>query len=197
MQPLTSPTFKEAEMADATVVPVAPLWKPVPTFEGIYEVSSLGEVRRICGGAGRAKAGHTLRQASNAKGYRYVCLCKGGEQTTAYVHVLVCRVFHGEKPTASHQAAHRDDDKSNNTDANLYWATGHQNHADRRRNGGILSGSRIGLSKLHERDIPEIIAMREAGMLHREIALRFGVAPHTISRIVSGSRWGHMQATEG
>lgn len=169
-------------------------WRPVPGFEAVYVISELGEVKRIAPGAGRAKVGALLKTAKNRKGYHYLNLCSAGRQRTKYLHVLVCEVFHGERPSPDHQAAHRDDDKDNNSKGNLYWATPLQNHADRRRNGGILTGSQIGRAKLTEADIPRIFAMREEGMLNREIGDEFGVAPHTISRILTGKRWGHMTA---
>ncbi len=167
-------------------------WRPVPGFEGVYLVSEAGEVKRIIAGAGRAKVGAMLKTAKNRKGYHYLNLCKAGRQQTKYLHVLVCEVFHGERPSLDHQAAHRDDDKDRNSKDNVYWATPLQNHADRRRNGRILTGSRIGRSKLKEQDIPKIIEMRRSGMTCVAIAEKYGVAPHTISRITTGVRWQHM-----
>lgn len=168
-------------------------WRPVPGFEGTYEVSSLARVRRIVPGAGRAKVGAILSPGRNPKGYLSVGPMRDGKRKTFFLHTMVCEAWHGPKPSPTHQAAHRDDNKDNNTPDNLYWATPLENHADRRRNGGILNGSRIGRSKLKESDILLIRAFRDAGMVHSKIAKAFGVAPHTISRVLSGQRWGHMQ----
>lgn len=167
-------------------------WRDVPGYVGIYQVSDEGQVRRVCEGAGRAKKGGILKGGKNRKGYLAVGCSKNGHTKTWYIHTLVCEVFHGPKPTPIHQAAHRDDDKDNNTKDNLYWATPLQNHADRRRNGGILVGSRIGRSTLKEDDIVQMFDLREQGLLCREIAERFGVQRHTVSRILQGKRWGHM-----
>jgi hypothetical protein len=106
---------------------------------------------------------------------------------------LVCEAFHGPKPSPTHQAAHRDDDKDNNTPDNLYWATPLENHADRRRNKGTPQGERCGKAKLKEADIPVIRSLRAQGETCRAIGERFGVAHNTISRILTGERWGHMQ----
>lgn len=179
-------------MAAHPIFTAAEIWKPCPEFEDIYEVSSLGRVRRIIPGAGRAKAGHVLATAKNRKGYHYLNLCRDGRMRTTQVHVLVCRTFHGEKPSPKHQAAHRNDDKDQNTDANLYWATGLQNHADRRRNGGILLGSRIARAKLTEAQIPHIRAALAAGKTLRAVADDFGVTAHAIHSIKSGRTWGHV-----
>lgn len=168
-------------------------WRSCPGLQGIYEVSSLGNVRRTVFDR-RTKRGRNLSPATNRKGYHHVCLSMPDGMKTKWIHRLVCEAFHGPPPTPKHQAAHRDDIKGNNTPDNIYWATGLQNHADRRRNGLILNGSQIGRAKLKEADIPQIRAMREAGALHREIGERFGVAPHTICRVLNGTRWGHMAA---
>lgn len=179
-------------MAAHPICTPAEVWKPCPDYEDIYAVSNMGRVKRIAPGAGKAKEGHILATARNAKGYHYLNLCRAGKMRTAYIHTLVCRTFHGAKPTPEHQAAHRDDDKDNNTDANLYWATGLENHADRRRNGGILTGSKIGKAKLREADIPLIRAMLSAGRSNREIGERFGVSGGTIHAVQSGRTWGQV-----
>lgn len=168
-------------------------WKPCPRFEDIYHVSNLGRVKRIVPGAGRAKVGGILQPGKNPKGYRAVNLCRNGVKHTRYIHRLVCEAFHGPVPTEMHQAAHKDDSKENNVPDNLYWATSMQNGSeDRRRNGRIVRGSRVGRAKLKEADIPAIRAMRERGAVHREIAEAFGVRQNTISRVLAGKRWGHL-----
>jgi hypothetical protein len=167
-------------------------WRPVPGFEGIYAVSDIGEVMRVCPGAGKAKEGHILSGGRNPKGYIAVGLCKAGKTKTWYIHTLVCEVWHGPKPSPLHQAAHSDDDKDNNSKDNLYWATPLENHADRRRNGGILVGERIGKSKLTEADVIEIRCLKATGQTNRQLGKQFRVAAHTISAINTGRTWGHV-----
>ncbi len=180
-------------MAAHPICTTAEVWKPCPNFEGIYAVSSHGRVKRTAPGAGKAKVGHILATARNAKGYHYLNLCRNGKMQTTYVHTLVCRTFHGEKPTPSHQAAHRDDNKDENTEANLYWATGLENHADRRRNGLIPTGSKVRISKLTEEQIPAIRAMLAAGHTQRAVAELFGVGCTTIHSVSSGRTWGQVR----
>lgn len=172
-------------------------WRSIPGFEGIYEVSSEGRVRRVCEGAGRAKKGHILAPGRNPKGYLAVNLCRNGKMTTKFLHVLVCEVFHGPKPSPVHQAAHRDDIKDNNTKDNLYWATPLENHADRRRNGRILVGSQIGRATLREHQVRHMFVLRKQGMTCADIAKKYRVAPHTVSRILQGERWGHLGLAAG
>lgn len=182
-------------MADAAIIKFpddGKEWRDVPGYVGIYALSSDGDVMRVCPGVGRAKMGAILRPGKNKKGYRAVLLSRDGLSVTHHLHVLVCTVFHGKKPTPKHQAAHRDDDKGNNSAANLYWATPLENSKDRRRNGRILAGSQIGRSILKETDVIRMFEMHGKGMSCAEIAKQFGVASHTASRIIAGTRWGHM-----
>ena len=179
-------------MAVLPIFTPAEIWKPCPDFEDIYAVSNRGRVKRIVPGAGRAKEGRVLATATNFKGYHYLNLCRAGKMRTIYVHTLVCRTFRGDKPTPLHQAAHRDDDKDNNTEANLYWATGLHNNSDRSRNGGILTGSQVGRAKLKEEDIPAIRALLSAGHTNSDVGERFGVSAGTIHAVRSGRTWGQV-----
>lgn len=172
-------------------------WKPVPGYEGIYQVSSIGRVQRIIPGPGRARSGQFMSPGRNPKGYQSVNLTKDRKVRTWPIHKMVCVTWHGPKPSPSHQAAHRDDDKENNTPGNLYWATPLENHADRRRNKGTPQGERCGTSKLRETDIPVIRKLAADGDSCSSIGDRFGVARNTISRILTGERWGHTQPAKG
>ena len=64
------------------------VWRPVVGFEGWYEVSSRGRVRRV--------GGRPLRPATNSWGYRYVALSRRGVAVTRNVHALVPELRHDE-----------------------------------------------------------------------------------------------------
>ena len=53
-------------------------------------------------------------------------------------------------------------------------------------------GERNGRAKLREADLSEIFRLRDSGVTHREIALRFGVGRATIGRVLYGERWLHV-----
>lgn len=166
---------------------------PCPGFENFYNISSHGRVMRTAPGLGKAVPGRILRPGKNPKGYLMIILCDGRGQWIRYIHRLVCEAFHGRSPSHSHQAAHKNDDKTDNRPDNLYWATPLENGGrDRRNNGRIQWGSKCGRAKLNEADIVAIHERRTAGGKQSDIASEFGVAPHTISRILSGKRWSHI-----
>ena len=98
-------------------------WKPVPDFDGLYEVSNTGLIRRV-------STGRILKPCSN-HGYKQVNLSKiypdGKQHTTAVkIHRIVATVFIQNienKPYIDHI----DGDKSNNIVTNLRWVTPKEN----------------------------------------------------------------------
>lgn len=115
-------------------------WRPALGYEGHYEVSDLGRVRRLSrvrrlhNGAVAAWPTKVLRAGTGRGGYQLVDLCVGGRRQTRPVHQLVCEAFHGSRPM-NMVAAHTDGDHQNNAARNLRWATRESNEADKVRHG--------------------------------------------------------------
>lgn len=96
-------------------------WRPVKGYEGLYEVSNLGQVRSFY--SGEAKI---LKPYVDKDGYLCVHLHKNGKGYAKKVHRLVASAFIpniGDKP----QVNHIDGDKTNNTVDNLEWVTSKEN----------------------------------------------------------------------
>ena len=171
---------------------IAEEWRAVEGWP-LYEVSSLGRVRSWntrCGGGG----GRILhQQVERRNGYIRVCLYPA--KRTVRVNVLVLEAFHGRRPSPNHEAAHWDDDKKNNTVANLRWATSLENKADRDRNGRTARGVRHGQAKLTENDAAEIYRLAKLpGADAKAIGARFGVTRQMVAYIRDGRLW--RQVTE-
>jgi hypothetical protein len=124
-------------------------WRPVVGYEGVYEVSSEGSVRRV--GAGRLMVGAVARKT----GYRYVTLCAGGKQRTRLRHLLVAGAFLPPRPPGA-DANHKDTDKANNRADNLEWVTRWGNIDHARRAGLMPTGSKNGMAKLTETQVADI-----------------------------------------
>lgn len=104
-------------------------WRPVTGYEGLYEVSSWGQVKRV--GKGRGTRTGIL---SPGKGHHLsVTLTKGGVQKRFLIHRLVAQAFI-PNPKGDPWVLHWDDNPSNNKVANLRWGTPKQNSGDSKRN---------------------------------------------------------------
>lgn len=112
-------------------------WKDIKGYEGLYQVSSLGQIRSLDiliniedSKKDRAyksrKKGKILKPFLSNNGYLRVCLCKDRKQTTKAVHRLVAETFLSN-PRELPQVNHVDGNKSNNCVANLEWCTAQEN----------------------------------------------------------------------
>lgn len=116
-------------------------WRPVPEWEGFYEVSADGRVRslprridfdRLGQPFSRTLPGTDLQVMVSTRGYFKVSLTKPGLRTQRFIHDLVLEAFRGPKPDGL-QACHNDGDKGNNSAANLRYDTCQANIDDRER----------------------------------------------------------------
>jgi hypothetical protein len=95
-------------------------WKPIPGFEGMYEISNLGRVKSLPRRYVYRERILTAREDTG--GYFSVVLYRGdGTNVNALLHRLVCRAFNGEPPQDKTDVNHQDGVKANNTAANLEW----------------------------------------------------------------------------
>ncbi len=109
-------------------------WKPVPGFEGRYEVSDHGRVRSLL--RWRNQPGPRLvRTHPNPDGYLSVGLyAPDGSRVTFRVHGLVLLAFVGKRPEGL-VTRHLDGDQANNHVSNLAYGTSSENNLDKTRHG--------------------------------------------------------------
>jgi len=108
-------------------------WKPVIGYEGLYEVSSNGDIRSLdreinhWRGGIRISKGKILSKASFDKnGYKVVSLCKELEKKTVKVHRIVAKCFIENKFNKT-TVNHINGIKSDNSVNNLEWNTMREN----------------------------------------------------------------------
>lgn len=96
------------------------IWKDIPGYEGLYQVSNLGQVRSL----NYNHTGHPgiLSQGNNGDGYKHVILYKNNSHKKGKVHRLVALAFL-ENPNNLPFINHKDENKGNNRVDNLEWCS--------------------------------------------------------------------------
>lgn len=104
------------------------IWKPVKEFEELYEVSNLGNIRKIgCKNQfGKYKLFKEIKPYKNEKGYLRVGLSKNNKRIIKKMHRLVAETFL-VNPDNLPEVNHIDGNKQNNRVDNLEWCTHQQN----------------------------------------------------------------------
>ena len=95
------------------------IWKDIENYEGLYQVSNLGEVRSL--NYKRSNQPHKLKVIKCGR-YYHVHLRKEGKQKTIYVHRLVAKAFI-PNPNNLPLINHKDENGRNNLYTNLEWCT--------------------------------------------------------------------------
>lgn len=103
------------------------LWKDVPGYEGLYQVSDSGEVRSLSklsyNGRGWGLRKQKLLKPGHREGnYLFVVLSNGKNVKHEAVHRLVAMAFL-ENPKGLPEVNHKDEDPQNNTVENLEWCS--------------------------------------------------------------------------
>ena len=178
------------------------IWKDVVGYEGLYEVSNLGRVKRLSKTVhmkcvdkreGRRSQGEytqsrvfpdkILKGTLSDKGYLTVGLTKDGKQKNFRIHRLVAIAFI-PNPHNKQEVNHKNGIKDDNRVDNLEWSTGDENIKHAIENG-LITG--VNHSNLSEEDKQWIldnvkIGCREFGVL--PIARKFKVRTDVIRRII-------------
>ena len=99
-------------------------WKDIEGYEGLYQVSNLGEVRSL----NYRKKNITRKMKIHTKitNYQDIQLSKNGKTQVYLIHRLVAEAFI-PNPNNFPQINHRDENPKNNIWTNLEWCTAKYN----------------------------------------------------------------------
>lgn len=170
-------------------------WKPIEGYEGLYEISDLGNVASLnYRGTGTRK---NLTPKVNNAGRLWVELVNHKKKKCFLIHRLVASAFI-PNPNNYPQINHIDENPKNNRLENLEWCTGEQNinlwlnnHPERRREPRTrkkIYPNRVGRNKY------PILQMSKEGRLVKswgyaiEIKRELGFHPTSIWECCEGKR---------
>lgn len=109
-------------------------WRPVIGYEGVYEVSSAGQVRSIFRPGKTRGTVLKPRVRKQRSGHLLLNLRINGVMKTKLVHRIVAEAFLGPCPDGM-QVRHLDGDPTNNAITNLAYGTSSENRLDSVRDG--------------------------------------------------------------
>lgn len=123
------------------------IWKNVAGYEGYYQVSNKGCVKRLARYVDRHAYGivhkkfyrERILKPVNRQGYQAVRLCKNCKAKTYQIHRLVAIAFI-DNPLSKEQVNHKNGIRNDNRIENLEWVTNTENQRHSFRVLGRVSG---------------------------------------------------------
>lgn len=104
------------------------IWKDVTGYDGIYQVSNLGNVRslpltrKMKNGVERSYEGKMLNPSESKDGYLVVDLSVDGKRKTTKIHRMVAEAF-VNNPLNLPVVNHKNENKHDNRASNLEWCS--------------------------------------------------------------------------
>lgn len=167
------------------------LWKSITGYEGMYEVSNMGNIKSLA--RPHRRSDKMLTFGMNEKGYLIVGLHNHGQKTKT-VHRIVAIEF-VRNPHGHSDVNHLDGNKLNNNDWNLRWDT-HQENIQHGHDTGLFNmarGGRNKFSKLTDEIVLQIREMHATGKYSRtELANLFSICHQNVGFIVRRKTWTHI-----
>lgn len=161
-------------------------WRDIPGYEGLYQVSDLGNVKSLNRIVKHSTSGYLtlkeklLKPRKSTQDRKYVDLNKNKITKRFYIHTLVAQTFIGERPEG-YDICHISGDNQDNRLVNLRYDTKGQNQIDIYR-----QGSKHGLGKLSLEQVLEIRQLYSTGdYTHYELAEKYNVSQSTTQRVVN------------
>ena len=146
------------------------IWKDIKSYEGLYQVSNLGMVRR----------NKILKQSTTRIGYKQVHLCKNGKSKMLSVHRLVALHFI-DNPNNKSDVNHINGIKTDNRVENLEWNTKKEN-----MNHAFKTG--LFKDRLNKKDVLEIRKNID-NLSHRKLSKIYNCSPATVCLIINNKIW--------
>lgn len=182
-------------------------WKPIPEFEGLYEISTFGNIKRIQRYVKNRNGYRLLNEKIistklDKDGYNLVTLYKDKEQYTFRVHRLVAKTFLLNTNLNKIQVNHKNGIKSDNRVENLEWVTPKENIIHSIKTGlkknfktSNHNGENNPNSKLTKNEVIEIIRCKLNGLPIKYVYEQFKnkISFSGLEQIWYGYKWKNIE----
>lgn len=169
--------------------PSREVWKDIIGYEGLYQVSNLGNVKSL--GNSFSRKERFLKLSPQSKGYLTVVLQKNATRKMVLVHRLVAEHFI-DNTESKLQVNHINSDKTDNRVENLEWVSYRENLDHAINNNLTLKGEKNKNSKLKDNDVIEIHSLLQKGTTTKELSEFYKVSYSTIDSIRTNRYWKHL-----
>lgn len=142
--------------------PTQEQWRPIPGYEGYYEVSDHGRVRSLDRYVNRfhgqqvLKRGRVLKPGTYVSGHKQVNLHVPGHKRKWRVHHLVMLAFVGPRPDGL-EVCHNNGNPADNRLENLRYDTHSSNMLDRNDHGTCIYRQRTHCPRGHKLEMPNLV----------------------------------------
>lgn len=159
------------------------MWKPIREYEGFYEISNTGEIKRVSTKRRYKCKERILKKRLNRDGYVITALTKNRKTEYFRVHRLVYETFVGEIEEGK-EINHIDGNRENNNINNLEVVS----HKDNIRHSISVLNHKIGGHNVHKQKVKCV----ETGVVYESVRSACkcvkGTSAATISNIIN-KRW--------
>lgn len=180
-------------MKNIHILPTSEVWKDIKDYEGIYQVSNLGNVK--CLGNEFSRKERFLKLSPQSKGYLTVVLQKNATRKMVLVHRIVAEYF-VDNAESKVQVNHINGIKTDNRVENLEWVSHRENLNHAIKNNLTLKGEENRNSKLKDIDVVKIHSLLQNGTTIKELSESYNVSYSTIDGIRTNRYWKHLNLTK-
>ena len=173
------------------------IWKDIKGYEGLYQISNLGNVKALEKIRNWNARGKQLKSVLKEKilipvdrnGYSYIILWKDNKIKNCRVHRLVAQAFI-ENPQSKLEVNHINGIKDDNSIKNLEWVTSEENREHSYRIGIAGIGEKNASAKLKNYEAEEILKSNEKSII---LAKKYNISLTTIYKIKNREMWKHIK----
>lgn len=163
------------------------IWKDIPEFEGLYQVSNLGRVKSLkrtiitSNGKKVTYKPKYLSILEHYKGYLYTRIQYKNNQKSFYIHRLVAQAFI-PNPNNLPEVNHIDGDKTNNCVENLEWCNDTENK-EHAKNNNLLAVGKNCCRKMTKEDVINVRSIKDKTI--KELAKMYDISITSMSNIIN------------